>query len=247
MHDQQLVWELFDNTVLAAKLLDKDAEWASQLADKRDRLVPNRIASGGYLQEWIVDRPNMVSGHRHTSHLVGVFPGSSISLVKTPDLARAAAKSLELRGLSGDNRRSWTWPWRTALWARLGRAETAHEMVQDYIKFNLLDNLFGNHPPMQLDGTYGITGGMSEILVQSHAGRIELLPALPAAWKNGSVSGIRARGGITIDMSWKDGKVTRYALTTSQRNPKPVKVFVNGQEKTVTPVVTPVKASESSK
>ncbi len=235
MHDQQLIWELFDNTVKAARILGVDAAWAKGLLGKRDRLVGNRVGKGGYLQEWIVDRPDMVSGHRHTSHLVGVYPGTTISKAKTPAFAAAAEKSLELRGLSGDNRRSWTWPWRTALWARFHQGERAYEMVQNYIRWNVLDNLFGNHPPMQMDGTYGMTGGMSEIFVQSHAGQIELLPALPSAWKTGSIKGIRARGNITIDMSWKDGKVVRYALTTTERKPKPVTLIVNGEKKVVTP------------
>ena len=237
MHDQQLIWELFDNTAKAAAVLGVDREWAKGLIDKRDRLVGNRVADGGYLQEWIVDRPNMVTGHRHTSHLIGVFPGSTISKAKTPEFAAAAEKSLDLRGMSGDNRRSWTWPWRTALWARFGNAERAYEMVQSYIRWNLLDNLFGNHPPMQMDGTYGMTGGMSEIFVQSHAGEIELLPALPAAWKDGSIKGIRARGNITVDMAWKDGKVTSCSLTTTERNPKPVTVVFRGERKQVTPKV----------
>lgn len=235
-HDQQLIWELFDNTIQAATILGVDAEWAKSLADKRDRLVGNRIGRDGYLQEWIVDRPNMVAGQRHTSHLIGVYPGTSISMAKTPELAKAAMKSLELRGLSGDNRRSWTWPWRTALWARFGHTENAYSMVQHYIRYNLLDNLFGNHPPMQMDGTYGMTGGMSEMLIQSHAGQIELLPTLPAAWKAGSVKGICARGGYIIDMEWKDGKVTDYRIR--QRGKKvgdPVKLIVNGEAKTVTP------------
>ncbi|MBE6419875.1 MAG: glycoside hydrolase family 95 protein [Akkermansiaceae bacterium] len=236
-HDQQLIWELFDNTIKAAAILGIDAEWAATLADKRDRLVGNRIGRDGYLQEWIVDRPNMVKGQRHTSHLIGVFPGTSISMAKTPEFAKAAMKSLELRGLSGDNRRSWTWPWRTALWARFGHTENAYSMVQHYIRYNLLDNLFGNHPPMQMDGTYGMTGGMSEMLIQSHAGQIELLPTLPDAWKNGSVKGIRARGNITVDMQWKDGKVTTYKLTTTTPTPEPVKVIVNGETKTITPEV----------
>lgn len=236
-HDQQLIWELFDNTIKAAEILGTDQEWAKSLAAKRDRLVGNRIGRDGYLQEWIVDRPGMVAGQRHTSHLIGVFPGTSISMAKTPDFARAAMKSLELRGLSGDNRRSWTWPWRTALWARFGNEQQAYSMVQHYIRYNLLDNLFGNHPPMQMDGTFGMTGGMSEMLIQSHAGQIELLPALPAAWKTGSISGIRARGNISVNMKWKNGIVTQYELTTTTANPEPVKVIVNGKAHTVTPKV----------
>ena len=228
MHDQQLVWELFDLTAKAAAALGTDTAYARTLTDKKERLVPNRIGSGGYLQEWIVDRPNMVSGHRHTSHLIGVYPGSTISKARTPDLAEAAMKSLELRGLSGDNRRSWTWPWRTALWARFHEPEKAHDMVKNYLTHNALDNLFGDHPPMQLDGTYGMTGGISEMLVQSHAGVLELLPALPAAWKDGSAKGIKARGGITIDMEWKDGKVTKLKLTGPKDGK--IRIIKNGEE-----------------
>lgn len=241
MHDQQLIWELFDNTAKAAKILGVDQAWANKLLAKRDRLVGNRIAKGGYLQEWVVDRPDKVTGHRHTSHLIGVFPGSTINKIKTPEFNAAAMKSLELRGLSGDNRRSWTWPWRTALWARFGQTTHAYEMVQDYIGYNLLDNMFGNHPPMQMDGSFGITGGMSEMLLQSHAGQIELLPTLPPEWKDGAVTGIRARGNITVNMAWADGKVTVYELTTTTENPKPVKVVVNGDTVEITPKVVPAK------
>ena len=240
MHDQQLIWELFDNTAKAAKELETDEKWAEKLISMRDKLVPNRVGRDGYLQEWIIDRDKLgngssaLSGHRHTSHLIGVFPGTSISMAKTPELAKAAMKSLELRGCGGDNRRSWTWPWRTALWARFGDTGQAYEMVRSYIRYNLLDNLFGNHPPMQMDGTYGMTGGMSEMLVQSHAGHIHLLPTLPAAWSDGYVKGIRARGNISIDMEWKGGQVTSYKLTTTG-SPEKVSVLVNGKKKLAMP------------
>lgn len=242
MHDQQLIWELFDNTAKAAKELGTDEAWAEKLLSMRDKLVPCRVGKGGYLQEWIIDRDNLpnggsaLSGHRHTSHLIGVFPGTSISMAKTPELAKAAMKSLKLRGCGGDNRRSWTWPWRTALWARFGDTQQAYEMVQNYIRYNVLDNLFGNHPPMQMDGTYGMTGGMSEMLLQSHAGYIHLLPTLPAVWNDGYVKGIRARGNITVDMKWKDGQVIDYKLTTTSP-PEEVTVIVNGEKKSVLPTL----------
>lgn len=233
-HDQQLIWELFDSAIQAAQELKTDGAWASQLAKKRDRLYLHKVSKDGYLQEWMIDRPNLVTGHRHTSHLFGVYPGSIISPEKTPDIAKAAEKSLELRGTTGDCRRSWTWPWRTALWARFRNGEKAYEMVQGLIRHNMLDNMIATHPPLQFDGTYGITGGISEMLLQSHAGKIELLPALPSAWKEGSVHGLKARGNITVDISWKDGKVTSFKLKSPTPS-APVKVIVNGEEKSVTP------------
>lgn len=245
-HDQQLIRELFDITAKAAAILKTDSAWIKELKKKRARLAPDRIGSGGYLQEWIVDRPNMVSGQRHTSHLIGVFPGSTITMDGTPDLANAAMKSLELRGLSNDNRRSWTWPWRTALWARFRDKEQAYSMVCHYINYNLLDNLFGDHPPMQMDGTFGMTAGISEMLLQSHGDRITLLPALPEQWAKGSVKGIRARGNISVSMAWENGKVTSYTLTTTDENPRSVKVIVNGQETIVKPgTVTPAESTKS--
>ncbi len=246
-HDQQLIRELFDITAKAAAILKTDSSWIKELKKKRARLAPDRIGSGGYLQEWIVDRPNMVAGQRHTSHLIGVFPGSTITMDGTPDLAKAAMKSLELRGLSNDNRRSWTWPWRTALWARFREKEQAYNMVCHYINYNVLDNLFGNHPPMQMDGTFGMTAGISEMLIQSHGDRIILLPALPEQWANGSVKGIRARGNISVTMVWENGKVTSYALTTTDENPRSVKVIVNGQETYVKPGKVTLPKGKKSK
>ncbi len=234
-HDQQLIWELFDITINAANALKADSGWASQLARKRDRLHLHRISPQGYLQEWMIDRPRLVSGHRHTSHLFGVYPGAIISYEKTPEIAKAAAKSLELRGTTGDCRRSWTWPWRTALWARLRSGENAYEMVRNLIRFNMLDNMITTHPPLQFDGTYGITAGMTEMLLQSHAGKIELLPALPSAWNHGSVKGLKARGSLTVDITWKDGRVTDYRLLSPDAAPEAVTVIVNGEEKRIVP------------
>ena len=242
MHDQQLVWELFDITAKAAGILHEDGEWVKGIEDKKNRLVGNRIGKGGYLQEWLIDRPNKVSGHRHTSHLIGVYPGSTISPARTPEFAKAAMKSLELRGVTDDNRRSWTWPWRTALWARFRDGEKAYEMVQSLLCYNILENMMATHRPMQLDGTYGITGGISEMLLQSHAGQLELLPALPAAWNTGSVRGLRARGNITVNMKWRDGKVTKLELFTTTPNPKPVPVWYNGKKTRITPKLIPADA-----
>jgi alpha-L-fucosidase 2 len=144
---------------------------------------------------------------------------------KSPKLARAAALSLETRGTVGDSRRSWTWPWRTALWARLGEAENAHNMVKGLIQYNLMDNMLTTHKPFQMDGNYGITAGITEMLLQSHETDskgnvvIELIPALPKAWENGSVTGLRARGGLVVDISWRKGKLVDVKVKSIKNKP----------------------------
>lgn len=229
-HDQQLVRDLFNNTIEAAKILGVDAAWTKKLQEKRNRLAPDKIAPGGYLQEWIIDRPNMVSGHRHTSHLFAVFPGSEISVAKTPALAAAAKKSLELRGTAGDSRRSWSWPWRTALWARFKEGDKAHEMIEGLFTHNTLPNLLTTHPPFQMDGNFAYPAGVAEMLLQSHAGQIELLPAPCKAWPDGSVRGMKARGNITVNFDWKNGKVTKHELFSPTE--QTVTVVINGKKKT---------------
>lgn len=227
-HDQQLIRNLFINTVKAAKILG-DNKYAASLEKKLQKLAPDKISPKGYLQEWMIDRPDMVSGHRHTSHLFAVFPGSEISFEKTPELAAAAKKSLELRGLAGDSRRSWSWPWRAALWARFKEGDKAHEMIEGLLIHNTLPNLMTTHTPFQMDGNFALPAAVAEMFVQSQTGDIVLLPAPCKAWPKGSVRGLKARGNITVSFDWQDSKVTKYELSSPIA--QTVTLVVNGRKK----------------
>lgn len=247
MHDQQLMWDLFQNYLEAARALGVDADYQKKVADMQAHLAPNKIGKWGQLQEWQVDRDDPNDTHRHTSHLFAVYPGRQISPLTTPDLAKAAIVSLKVRSNDhgdktgkpfsvdttvGDSRREWAWAWRCGLWARLREGDRAGIMVRGLLTYNTQPNLFCIHPPFQMDGNFGITGTMGEMLLQSHTGTIELLPALPKAWAaSGSFTGLRARGNVTVDCTWKDGKVTYYRLTSPV--PRRANVRVNGETKEV--------------
>ncbi|MGN6506006.1 MAG: glycoside hydrolase family 95 protein [Tepidisphaeraceae bacterium] len=230
-YNQEIVWDLFNNTAEAAGVLGDDA-FRTKIIARRDKLATPGIGSWGQLLEWHeekhdpkepkLDTPN--DDHRHTSHLFGVYPGRQIGLTSDPQRAKAAAVSLKARGDGGDAR-EWSFAWRTALWARLGDAEAAHGQLQQlFSDRNTCPNLFGLHPPMQADGNFGITAAIAEMLMQSHEGQINLLPALPKAWPSGSVTGLRARGGVVVSLTWKDAALTEVTLTATQSQTVKVRI-----------------------
>ncbi len=243
--DMQLLRELFANTISAAELLETDAPLRHQLAQARARLAPNQIGPDGRLQEWLEPYPEPEPTHRHTSHLYGVFPGYEITRQGTPDLAQACRVTLERRG---DESTGWALAWRICLWARLGDGERAHRLLTRLFRpashpetgmtyigqgSGTLPNLFCSHPPFQIDGNFGGCAGIAEMLVQSHADEIELLPALPSGWSSGAFKGLCVRGGHQVECEWSDRRVTRFRITS--RFSEPVKVRVNGQLHTVLP------------
>ena len=192
-HDQQIMRELFRAILAAAKELGIDNAFTREVARMEPKLLKDKIGSWGQLQEWETDRDVKGDQHRHTSHLYAVYPGSTISPKATPELAEAAKVALAGRTLTGDARRSWTWPWRAALWARLGEGDKAGEMLESLLRYNTVDNLFTTHPPYQIDGNLGMVGAVCEILLER---------AMPSDWPHGSAKGLRTRDGKTVDVKW---------------------------------------------
>jgi alpha-L-fucosidase 2 len=226
--DMQILRELFANCIEAATVLGVDEDFRQRLTDARAKLAPNQIGKHGQIQEWLEDYEEAEPQHRHVSHLYGLHPYDEITPEGTPELAKAAKVSLERRGDGGTG---WSMAWKVNFWARLHDGNHAHLMLNNLIKKGG-QNLFCQHPPFQIDGNFGGTSGVAEMLLQSHDEVIRLLPALPDAWPNGKITGFRARGGYHVDIEWKDGKVTNYRIRSNE--PSKVTVRVNGETKTVT-------------
>lgn len=249
--DVQLLTELYTNVIEAASILECDDDYAAKLREALGKFPPMQISKGGYLQEWLEDYKEQDVHHRHVSHLYGLHPGNLISPDATPELANACRATLNRRGDGGTG---WSRAWKINFWARLGDGDRAWALFKSLLQpavdpetkhhgSGTFPNLFCSHPPFQIDGNYGGAAGIGEMLIQSHEGFIHLLPALPKSWHAGNFRGMKARGGLSVDLEWKDGKAVKAILTATvsgnfhikmPEGVKQAKTTLNGQGNTYT-------------
>jgi alpha-L-fucosidase 2 len=239
MSDLAMIRECLIDARKAAKVLGTDKKFVGEIDRTLSRLQPYKIGAKGNLQEWYHDWRDQDPRHRHQSHLFGLYPGHHISVKETPDLAKACAKTLEIKG---DETTGWSTGWRVNLFARLQDAPSAYHIYRKLLRYVSPDgyngkdarrgggtypNLLDAHSPFQIDGNFGGCAGVVEMLMQSTEDCITLLPAIPEQWSSGSVKGICARGGFVVDMTWKDGKVVTLTLTA--RNDSSTRLRLNGK------------------
>ena len=218
--DNQIIRELFTNVSEAAKLLNVDQDWIETIEVKKERLAPTSIGKHGQIMEWLEDYDEVEIHHRHVSQLYGLYPGYELNDATSPQLMEAAKTTLERRG---DESTGWSMAWKINFWARLKDGNRAYKLIGDLLKpagkgRGTYPNLFSAHPPMQIDGNFGGSAGIIEMLIQSHAGYIELLPAIPTQWKDGSVKGLKVRGGAEIAFSWKNGSISSIEIKSDIPN-----------------------------